>query len=279
MAGIFSKLKTDGIKKTEDSLGGGGGYLRETNIDVFEVKAFYAGKSDGGAQSVTGVFIDEAGKEYTETFWVTKTTGENYFYVKDKQGNPTQEKSFLPGFNIVNDICMITTDAPLDEQDDEEKVVNVYDYDAKKQVPKAVPMLTGVIGKRVALAIYKNTENINKKNAQGAYEPTAEEKQTNTVEKAFYPDFKTTVREAEVAMENGGEVKDDMILTNAKENAAVFWDAWLEKHKGKVKDKRKIKDGAAGTAGKPGGKPLGGAPVSGPNPNGGSERKSLFNKG
>lgn len=251
--------------------------MRPTDISIFEVKSFYAGKSDSGAQSVTGVFIDEAGKEYTETYWVTNREGENFFYVKDKSGAKTQEKSFLPGFNIVNDICMITTDAPLDEQDDEEKVVNIYDYDAKKQMPKAVPMLTGVIGKRVALAIYKNLENKNAKDSQGVYQPTAEERETNTTEKAFYPDFKTTVREAEVAMENGGEVKDDVIYTNAKENAAVFWDAWLEKHKDKVKDKRKIKDGSAGTAGKPGSRPAGAPPASGGS-NGGSERKSLFKK-
>lgn len=275
--GIFAKLTTDGIKKTEDNVGGAFG-VRDTDLNIFDIKAMYAGKSDGGAMSVTGIFVDEAGKEYTETFWVTNKQGENFYFTKDGKGEKTQEKSFLPGFNIVNDICMIVTDKPLFEQNDEEKVVKIYDYDAKAQVPKSVPMLVDLLGGKVALAIYKNVENKNKKNDAGDYEPTAEERETNTTEKAFFPVFRTTVRETEVAMLNGGEVSDDKILTNTKEDAAVFWPAWLEKHKGKVKDKRKIKDGSAGQSGKPGGKPLGGPPVSGANPNAGGERKSLFNK-
>jgi hypothetical protein len=279
--GIFAKLSTDGVAKSEDNLGTGGGYIIDTDIQIYTIKALYAGKStSSNAMSVTGIFVNkETGKEYRETFWVTSGTGDNFYYSKDKDGKPTDKKSFLPGFNVVNDICMITTDKPLNEQTDEEKVVKVYDADAKGEVPKSVPMLTETLGKDVALAIYQNLENKSVKNAAGAYEPVAEERKTNTVEKAMFPVFKTTVRETEVALENGGSVKDDTIVDAQGNDVAVFWDAWIEAHKGKIKDKRKIKDGAAGTAGKPGGKPLGGPPASGANPNAGSERKSLFNKG
>lgn len=279
--GLFGNLSTDNLEKQEDRVGGGG-WTRETDIYTFEIKAAYAGKStSSNARSVTFIFVDDAGKEYRETFWVTNGQGENFFHPKDKSGKKdTTKKNPLPGFNIVNDICMIATDKPLSEQTDEEKTFKIWDNDAKQELPKAVPMLVELLGQKVSLAIYKVVENKTKKNdSTGDYEPIAEERELNTTEKAFFPQFRCTVREAEVALENGATVGDDAILDKSGDSVAVFWDAWLDKHKGKLKDKRSIKDGSAGQSGRPGGGGSKAPPASGGGNAGGGERKSLFNKG
>lgn len=279
--GLFGNLSTDNLEKQEDRVGGGS-WTRETDIYNLTVKAAYAGKStSSNAQSVTFIFEDEAGKEYRETFWVTNGQGEHYFHPK-KDGKPdTTQKNPLPGFNIVNDICMVITDKPLSQQNDEEKTFKIWDADAKAELPKAVPMLVELLGGKVSLAIYKVLENKTKKNdSTGKYDPIADERELNTTEKVFFPQYRCTVREAEVAMENGGEVRDDGIYSKAGENVGVFWDSWLTAHKGKVKDKRTIKDGSGGQSGRPGGNKA--PPASGGSNNSGNtggERKSLFNRG
>jgi len=278
--GLFNNLSTDNLEKQEDRVGGGS-WTRDTDIYTMTIKAAYAGKStSSNAQSVTFIFTDKDNKEYRETFWITDGQGKNYYHPKDKSGKKDETKrNALPGFNIVNDICIICTDKPLSEQADEEKTFKVYDPDAKQELPKAVPMLVELLGKEVALAIYKITENKTKKNdSTGQYEPIAEEREVNNTEKALFPNYRCTVREAEVALENGATVTDDAIVNKQGENVAVFWDSWITQHQGKVKDKRTIKDGAGGQSGRPGGNKA--PPASGNSGNnGGGERKSLFNKG
>ncbi|WP_290870406.1 hypothetical protein [Aquabacterium sp.] len=279
--GIFSGLSTEGLEKNEDRVGGGS-WVRDTDIVEFTIKALYAGKStSSNAQSVTFIGVDADGKEYRETFWITSGAGLNYYMAKDKDKKETGKRNPLPGFAIVNDICMVASDKPLNEQDTEEKTFKVYDPDAKQELPKAVPMLVECIGKKVALAIYRVKENKTQKNqTTGAYEAIAEEREVNVAEKAMFPQFRCTVREAEQALENGGSVaaSGDAILNAQGEDVAVFWPTWLEAHKGKIRDKRTIKDGAGGQQGRPG-RSAGAPPSSSGGNNAGGERKSLFNKG
>lgn len=280
--GLFGNLSTDNMEKAEDRVGGGS-WTRETDIYTMTIKAAYAGKStSSNAQSVNFIFVDKDGKEYRETFWVTDGQGRNYFHPKKQGSNDrdTTKRNPLPGFNIVNDICMIATDTPLSGQTDEEKTFKIWDNDAKAELPKAVPMLVDLLGKQVSLAIYKIVENKTKKNeSSGQYEPIAEEREVNQTEKALFPQFRCTVREAEVALENNGSVTDDAILNQSGENVAVFWESWLTAHQGKVKDKRSIKDGAAGQSGRPGQNKAPPASGNAGGGNAGGERKSLFNKG
>lgn len=257
--GMFDKLNDDGLEKKEDRVGGGGGFARDTDAYEMEIKIAYAGKSAQGAQFVAFVFNDTDGKEYRETFYITNRNGKNYFMVKDKDGKETGKKKALPGFDHVNDICLVTTEKPLSDQATEDKTVKVYDADAKAEVPKSVPVLIDLLGKKVYLAIYKKLENKSEKDGSGGYTPIADTRDVNTVEKVFHYPSKVTVLEA---------------TSGADE--ATFYDNWVEAHKGKVQDKRTIKDGGdAGQSGRPGQK-AGGPPVSG-----GTDaptRKSLFGK-
>ena len=248
---LFGNLKSDGLEQTQDRLGGG--YQpKETDIYTGKIKALYAGKSAGGAQSVSLILSLADGSEYRETFWITNKKGENFFLNKDDK----TKKVPLPGFTIVDDLCLVTTGKPLAEQDTEEKTIKLYDSEAKKELPKAVPMLVEALGLEVSLGIVKVLENKNEKQGD-EYVPTAETREVNATDKVFHTETRMTVVEAREGAET-----------------AKFWDSWLERNKGNTRDKRTIKNGQAGTAGAP---KAAGASAAAPAA-GGAPRKSLFGK-
>lgn len=241
--GVFGNLKSEGLEKQEDRIGG----FSLLNTDVYQgkIKLAYAGKSNAGAQNVNLV-LDLNGREYRETIYVSNKKGENWWI------NDNNKKVPLPGFTTIDELCLVTTDKPLSEQETEEKMVKVYDYEQKKEIPTSVYVLVELLDKPVRVAIYKNTESKNKLEG-GVYVPTAETRETNTIEKFFHEPTGMTVNEA---------------TDGATE--ATFINSWLERHKDKVKDKRDraLRDGSSGIAGRPGGSE---APAAS-----GGERKSLF---
>jgi hypothetical protein len=249
---MFGNLApTEGMEEAQDRIGG----FKVFNAGAYtgKIKLAYAGKSStSDARSVTIVLSTPEG-DYTETLWVTNKTGTENFYVKDGKKYP------LPGFTVINDICLVTTNVPLDKQPGEEKVINLYDYDAKKEVPTGVPMLVDLLGKEVTFGIQKHLENKAEKNAQtGIYEDTAETREKNVVDKVFHHPSKLTVVEA---------------IKNIQ--TATFYGAWVEKNTDQVQDRRSIKDGAGASQGGRSGRP-GGAAGAPPKSDGAKATTSLF---
>ena len=243
--GLFGNLKSDGLEETQDRLGGGGAI--DSNAYLATIKVAYAGQSEGGAQNVT-LLLDLDGREYRETIYVTNKKGENFFLNKDDK----TKKVPLPGFATIDDICIVCTEKPLSEQETEEKIVKIYDFEAKAELPKSVPVLTELTGKQFHAGIIKQTVNKNEKQGD-EYVPIADTREENVLEKVFHHPSMVTVVEAR---------------RGASE--AEFYGKWVEKNKGVIRDKRSIKDGSSGTSGKPGSKT--------PPQSGGSTapRKSLF---
>lgn len=207
---IFSNLSNTGLEESKDTLGGF--QLFDTNIYTATVKLAYAGESAGGAMSVTFLF-DIDGKEHRETFYVTNRQKQNFYTTNGK-------KYPLPGYTIVDDICVIASGKPLAEQETEPKMVKIYNTMAKEEVPTQVPVLVDLIGNKVALGIFKQIENKNAKNASGEYEPTEETRELNVVDKVFHPEVKLTVVEAK-----------------AGKTEPNFWNKWLEKNKDTVRNR------------------------------------------
>lgn len=229
---LFQNMTTDGLEAAEDRLGGF--QVLATNAYTGTIKAAYAGKStSSNAQSVS-LIMDFGGKEYRETLWITNGKGENFFRNKDD----TNKKVPLPGFTIIDDLCLVTTEKGLAQQATEDKILNIYDVDAKKEIPKSVPMLVELLGKEVTLGIVKAIENKQKKDANGVYQDTDETRETNTTEKVFHHPSHLTVPEAR----NG--------TTNA-----TFYGAWVEKNRDVTRDKTKKTSAQHGTTGRPGGPP------------------------
>jgi hypothetical protein len=233
--GIFSNLTNEGLEAAQDRVGGFAAF--PTDAYDSTIKLAYAGQSDGGAHNVTIVADMPDGREYRETIYITNKKGENFFLNKDDK----TKKVPLPGFTVINDICLATTEAPLSEQQTEEKVVNIYDYEQKKDLPKSVQALTALHGKPVTLGIVEQLENKSAKDGAGNYQPVADTRIVNFIDKVFH----TGTRKSMVEALNGQD--------------AAFYDKWVERNQGQQRDKRTIKEGSTGTAGRPSaGPPTGG---------------------
>lgn len=249
---LFKNLTTDGLEKTGDSLGGFS--LFDSDAYLGKIKVAYVLVSDGGATGIA-LQLDLSGRDYNETIYITNKQGENFFL----QGNDKAKKVPLPGFTLINDLCIVCTEKPLAEMNTEEKVVNVYDPAEKKAVPRGVQVITDLIGQEAYFGILKKLENKNAKNdATGKYEPTAETRETNALVKVFHNPTKLTVNEVMEAQKAG-----------TMPESPVFFEAWVKKNKGNVQDSRKIKDGAANA-------PRTGRPGGPPQANGGAKTSSLF---
>jgi hypothetical protein len=243
---MFGNLTENGLEEAKDVIGGGG--VKESGIYSGKIKLAYAGKSRGGAQFIA-IHVDLDGFEYRETMYITNRNGENFYL--NKQDNT--KKMPLPGFTTVNDLCLITTGKPLAEQDTEEKVVKLYDFDAKAEVPQNVPVLTDMIGQDITFGLIKQIEDKNVQDASGNYVPSGETRETNTIDKFFDPDSRMTVAEAK-----------------AEAETAEFIEKWDAKNTGKTRNRAKGAAGNAGKSGAPGKPAAGGAPAP---------KKSLFGKG
>jgi hypothetical protein len=242
---MFENMTNEGHEKTEDRLGG---FSRlETDIYLGTVKVAYGSKADSGAMAVN-LIIDCNGQEHRETVYVSNRKGETFFLNKDDN----TKKVSLPGFTLVNDLCLVAAGVPLSGVTTEEKIVNVYDYEQRKELPKSVPVITDLLGKKAFFAITKQIVNVNEKKGD-EYVATAKTREENVIDKVFEEHTRMTVAEATAAHETG------------KPGEAKFFDAWKERNAGKTRDKRSIKDDTAGKAGGP--------PQSGST---GAARPSLF---
>jgi len=251
---LFGNLTTEGTEATEDRLGGNFGAI-DTDVYTGKIKMAYAGQSAQGARSVTLILAggNYGDREYRETIYITNRKGEN-FYTKDGK------KHQLPGFIVMNHLCQVTVGKELHEMTGEDKMVNIYDPEQKKEMPKSVPVLTELLGQEVSLAIVRSTENQTEKQGD-QYVPKADgsTRDVNNIDKVFHTATKMTVHEAQARQKPGGESV-----------VAEFWDKWVERNKGQTRDKT-TKTSGAGQSGRPGG----GAPQSG-NSTGQAPRSSLF---
>lgn len=233
--GLFKNLTDSGLEKTADSLGGY--QLFESDIYFGKIKLAYAVQSEGGAHGVALV-LDLNGREYNETIYVTNKKGENWF-TTDRDPN---KKIPLPGFTLINELCMVTVEKPLSEMDSEEKVVNIYDPAERKAVPRGAQVLTELLGQEAHFAILKQLANKNVKNqTTNVYEPSDETREQNALVKAFHGPTKLTLNEVVEASKLG-----------TFPEGHEFYDSWLKKNQGKTSDIRKNKGSGGPKQGAPG---------------------------
>jgi len=216
---IFSSLKTDAdVKDDGDSLGMGS-YVVDSGLYQTSVDLVYASVSAGGALGMNCVFKTKDGREVRQTFWVQSGDAKgNKNYWTDKDG----VKHNLPGLNQANALCQLTVGKEAHELDDEEKVINVWNNEAKAEVPTKVRVATELLGKQITLGLIKQTVDKNIKDNNGKYVPSGETRDENEVDKMFHPDSNLTV----------SEIK-------AGETEAKFIHAWKKKNDGITRNKAK----------------------------------------
>lgn len=227
---LLKNLTTDdSIDNEKDSVGGGG--VLESGLYPATINLAYVTKSQGGATGLVVHAKTEFGRDIRQTLWMTSGTakgGKNYY---EKDG----KKNYLPGFLAANALALLTVGKEIHELDTETKVVNVYNKDAKAEVPTKVEVPVALLGQQVIFGLVKNVVDKTQKNeATGIYEATGETREENEIDKFFRAsDRKTT---AEIR----GQAED-----------AVFIDTWEKKWAGQVRNKAKGVAANAPTMGAP----------------------------
>ena len=225
---LFGNVDTQGMQEQEDRLGGGFSTY-ETDVYPATIKMAYVSASSRGAQFVSFEFDLGEGRTYKEDIYVTNAKGQAYF-TKDGKNIP------LPGFNHVNNICIMATEKDMVEQAHELKMVQIWDFESSKMIPREMPVLVDLIGQDVLLAIQQIRENKQAKTGEKwpdgreKYGPVNEERIINNIVAVFHSEYHVTVLEAQ----------------NEKE--PEFMEKWLEKNKGVTYDKYKEVKAAAGAA-------------------------------
>lgn len=137
----------DDVEGADDDFIPGGNFTLDTGAYQMKVKLAYLGESQGGAMNVT-LWLQEVdgNRQHRETFYVTsgKAKGQKNTFT-DRSG----KKRLLPGMEAMNQLATIATGTPLAAQKSEPKIVKLYDFDERKELPKEVPVLTGMIDKPV----------------------------------------------------------------------------------------------------------------------------------
>lgn len=199
----------------ERDIVGGGFTVPESGVYNATIKYAYLSQAQSGAGAVNFEFELDNGATHRETMYVTNRNGQN-FYVDKKDGS----KKYLPAYLNADAIALFAAGKPLAELKDQPKVINLYNFDQKKEVPTEVPMLTELLGKTVKLGLIKEKAFKQTKDATGNYVDTDEVRESATINKVFSAKDGRTVNEV-----------------RAEQVKAEFITKWTEKWEGKVNDK------------------------------------------
>jgi hypothetical protein len=214
----LSNLQTnDDIAIDNDYVGGF--KVLDSGVYHITVELAYVTVSQGGAMALNIVAKTAEGAKLSQQLYMTSGTakgGKNTY--TDKNGAP----QYLPGFVAANTLSLLTTGKEIGQLAAEKKVINLYDYDAKKDLPTTVDMFVDLIGMEVKAGVEKQVVDKNAKNDAGVYVPTGETREQNELVKFF-------------------RVRDNMSVTEIQAQAteAVYIDVWTDQNEGVTKQKAK----------------------------------------
>lgn len=222
---MFQNLTTDGLEVNKVDTLGGGRQILESDIYDGVIKQAYADKYASGAMFVA-LTVDINGTDYEERLLLTNSKGENFFVRNNK-------KSPMPGFTIMEHICLATIGSTLSQVATEPKVLQAWDSDARAMTNQSKEVLVDLIGQPITLAIQKIRKNKQEKADDGKWVDINEPIEENEITHVFNTEYKITVLEA-----NNGV------------SEPTFYNAWLDKRKGQTYDRfKEVK--TQGTAGRP----------------------------
>ena len=224
MSAFANLKKTDQMEEAQDSVGQSYEALASNIYNATIILAYIGSSQRSKAQCMHIHYTVEGNdQEFRDRVWFTNGQGEN-FYVDKKSG----KENPLPGFTMINDMCLFATEEELSEQDTETKVVKLYDPDEKAEVNTEVEALTALHGADMKFGILKVIEDRNSQNDAGEYVPTGKTITKNEINKVFHLDEGRTINEFKHGIEE-----------------PEFAEAWLKKNEDKEIDRSK---GTAGGA-------------------------------
>jgi hypothetical protein len=199
----------------------------ESGLYNMAIDMAYVDKSAGGAMNVNFVFKAQSGKELKQTIYVTSGDSKgNLNYYVDKDGN----QRYLPGYNTVNSICLLTVGKELADMDTEEKTLSLWSFEHKKEVAQKKHVIMDLIGQEIQLGVLQIIEPKMVKGDNG-YVDSGETRTINEIDKVFRTSDNLCVAEI-----------------RAKETEATEYERWAKRNEGVTRDKTKKR--ATGSTGK-----------------------------
>ena len=244
MSNIFSNAKAVKNEKVEEDFLGGGRAL-ETDIYPAKVKYAYIGKAQNSdARNLTLCLVVNK-QEISRSIWMTNRNGDVTY--KDKTSG---EAKNLPGYNQVNALCMLIAGKEVGDLDVEEKTLNLYDFDAKREKPTSVQCFVELHDEELQVAIQKQIIDKTQQDDSGNYVPTGETREVNEFIKFFPAERLVTLSEVSHFIESLGgdfeEVLADGDLLKAigrMEDDGQYATKWLERNRGETYDRSTKKEG------------------------------------
>lgn len=242
---LLKNLKNDAsIQGEQDRLGGGGAIpssllklvVSMAYITVSDIKD-KDGQKTGGAMAINFTFKTPDGKELNDTQYITGGVDKGQ---KNTYLDKDQKEQYLPGYLMANAVSELTTGLPLNELDTEDKLIEVYDFQAKAKTPKKLPVVTSLIGKEVYAGVLRVIANKRAKQDDGSYKDTNDQSTFNEINKIF-------------CAREGYEYFTAAEIRAKKADSTVepkFYQDWKEKYDGKDSNRfKEVKGGAVATSG------------------------------
>jgi hypothetical protein len=223
--GLLSQFKESAnVEKDEDVVGGGLSFTVDTGADDYTIELAYISESQAGAKAIN-LHLKNAGAMLRQTIYFTsnKAKGQKTTYTHKQTG----KEHNLPGYALLKGLARVVANKDFDDLNDEKKIVKLYNWDQKKEVPTEVDILPELMGQQVIACVYKVIEDKKTKADDGSYVPTGETREVNEIVK--FCQAGTGLAPTEVV---SGESID-------------FLADWKETHTGKVKDKSTKNAGGA----------------------------------
>jgi len=201
-----------------------GARLLDTDVYPLTITAAYALKSKKGALMFTLTGTLESGKEFSTQTCVVSGKGKNT-YTNKKTG----DEAYLPGFVIANTLSLLAIGKEIGDVDTDDKVINIYNFEKKGDLPTTVQMFSELVGAEVLLAVEKQIVDKQAQNDQGDYVATGETREVNEVTKVF-------------------RARDSLTVTEitAEATEATYIHTWKAANEGTVKNKSKVNGTATG---------------------------------
>lgn len=228
--GLMSNLKTkDNIATDEDRIGGGGALL-DTNCYAGTIKHAYISVADSGAMAIN-LQVEVEGQTHNQTEYMTSGEAKG---CKNTYTDQAGKEKYLPGFIFANSLSLLGTGNEIAELEPEEKVIKLYNYEEKKELPTKVQMLMDLVGIDVKFLMEKQVVDKQVKNDAGKYVNSGETREQNKIVKFVRP-------------------RDNMTVTEIQEEAeeALHVETWLEKFAGEVINRAKGADSTGAKSGAP----------------------------
>lgn len=176
----FLKKAENVVETTEDRVGGGSFVIDSGAYEAKIEKAYLVNSSSSKAVGIRLEAMLSNGKRFRDTIYVTNGAGENTYV--NKEGKP----AYLPGFETMSNVALVTVGKELADLTPEDKVVEIYNAELKRNAPTTVKMLMELVGADIVLGIAKTKSFKQVKNATtNKYENTSEVVEGNELVNVF----------------------------------------------------------------------------------------------